>query len=523
MEYGRPRPVMGVYAWLALLLLLPVGTLAAVGRFDGLYGQDPFAYYDYAVGPLRQSLLRLSPLPPFFWPPGYPLLVALVSFVAGPIPLAGQLVSLAAGGIVPVFTAGLAREVWRLDDRAADAWRVVPVVAGLVTALTAQLWQSSVVVMSDTTGLAAVTLGAWALARNWREGKLNWLILAGVALAWAVLTRWVYSLVLVPCALYALLLLGRRLKEGASARRFLLHGAVAALAAGVILTPPLSAALTRLLAPARATVAFGGDLEVARVWHPLNFLKRDFVTADGYQHYRLPNGLYYALAPAHRLYFTPLLAPLMLPGLWAMLRRRDKALLMLIVGWAAIVYGMLAGIPWQNFRFTLAYLPPLAILVAVGLVQVQRWLVGWAGRWSAVARGLPGLLIVGLAWMAVGGAQLTQGFIARKAAQLDIVRRVGAQMPPHARLLTFNLTSTFRHYSRIETLELYELNAADLSGLLADRRPAYLLLDVASVETQWAGHPPAENYHWLRDGPGLVRLDAFAEYTLFQVNGESDG
>src|SRR5690606_17901405 len=130
---------------LSLPVLVPTGAMALSGRFDGLYGQDAFAYFAYATGPLRESLVRLAPLPPFFWPPGYPILVALLSLAAGPVPLAGQLVSLVAGALVPVFTALLAGQVW--DDRAAPqgaSGRVlVPLLAGLVAAFHGQLWQSS--------------------------------------------------------------------------------------------------------------------------------------------------------------------------------------------------------------------------------------------------------------------------------------------------------------------------------------------------------------------------------------------
>ena len=79
---------------LGLLLALPATLLAAARGFDGLYGQDAYAYFDYAVGAVRQSLVHAKPLEPFFWPPGYPLLVALVSLATGPVALAGQLVSL---------------------------------------------------------------------------------------------------------------------------------------------------------------------------------------------------------------------------------------------------------------------------------------------------------------------------------------------------------------------------------------------------------------------------------------------
>ena len=66
------RRMQGALVLLLGLPILLVG-MAVLPRFDGLYGQDPFAYYDYATGPLRSALLALQLPPPFTWPPGYPL------------------------------------------------------------------------------------------------------------------------------------------------------------------------------------------------------------------------------------------------------------------------------------------------------------------------------------------------------------------------------------------------------------------------------------------------------------------
>ena len=79
----------------ALLLAAPASAIAINRGFDGLYGQDAYAYFDYATQSVRQSILHLTPLDAFFWPPGYPILVALASLAIGPVPLAGQLVDLA--------------------------------------------------------------------------------------------------------------------------------------------------------------------------------------------------------------------------------------------------------------------------------------------------------------------------------------------------------------------------------------------------------------------------------------------
>ena len=532
---ARQRAPVVLYLLLGLPIVF-VG-LAVLPRFDGLYGQDPYAYYDYAIGPLRQALLQLQPPPPFTWPPGYPLLVALASLLLGATPLAGQIVSLPAAALVPVFTALLAYEVWSrsldkvLESQGTGKWgpsigdhvsrftfHSVPLLAGLLAALVGQLWQSSVVVMADTTGLAAATIGMWALARYGRydanPASVAWLTLAAAALAFAILARWAYALVAIPATAYALLLL---VQQGP--RRATGHGLAAALAVVVVLLPMWLPALRTWAAASGEVMPFAVDLHVYS-WNPLNALRREFVTADGLLSYRWPNGLWYALAPAHRFYFTPLLAPLLIPGLWAVLRRRAAGPLFLLLGWAAVITLFHAGAPWQNFRFNLAHLPPLAILLAIGAAAVANWLAGrlqdGAARRLALLL-LAGYLLAGMLLMAYGGRALTRGFVDRKNADLALVRQVEAAVLPDADLVTFGLTLTFQHSSHLPTHEIFYLDEATLAALTRSGRPLYLLLDAANVERQWVGRPPQVNYRWLQQNTILRPQASLASYTLFEV------
>ncbi|MBI3732994.1 MAG: glycosyltransferase family 39 protein [Chloroflexi bacterium] len=499
----HPRSSRGRGGLLAIGLIAPLaaGFLAWRGSFDGLYGQDPYAYYDYAIGTLR-GWLSAGPslnLPFFYWPPGYPALILLAAQGIGLSPLAGQVVSLCAGGLAAVFTGLLARELDRDDRR-------VPLLAALMVAFSGQLWQSAMVVMPDTAALAAATGGVWALARYARRNSLRWLLLAAGALAWAVITRWVYALVAIPCALYALVVLSRQPRRVALA-----HGLAAAIWVAVMLGPVVVPTVSAILKPGGGPIPFGADFEVY-TWNPLNALRSEFVNADGHLVYRLPTGLYYTLAPAREYYFTPLLALFILPGLWVVARRRSLGSRLLVVGWAAIVYVFLIGAQWQNFRFTLSFMPPLAILAAIGLERTT----GAIGR--IPQRGLMGsLVVVSLLWMAFSGASLAQGFIERKDADLEVVRWAESRTPPDARLLAFSITLTFQHYSRLETRELYTLDPAQLAALTVERRPTFLLINVENVEQQWAGRSPSENTRWLRDGPGLAALGQFRDYTLFRV------
>jgi hypothetical protein len=132
------------------------------------------------------------------------------------------------------------------------------------------------------------------------------------------------------------------------------------------------------------------------------------------------------------------------------------------------------------------------------------------------------LLILGLCWMIVGATQLTQSFIDRKTEMVNVIRWTEDRLPRDARLVTFSLTHTFRHYSRLEARDLFDLQPSQLVELAAeDQPPAFLLLDVAAVDAQWRGRPPFANYQLLRDGPGLHEVGRRGHLTLFRIGGES--
>jgi hypothetical protein len=79
-------------AWPFGLALLIAAVTRLVSPFDGLYGQDVFAYFQFARA-IWPHLVHGTPLPDLFWPRGYPIAVAVLLPLAGGGPFAGQLVS----------------------------------------------------------------------------------------------------------------------------------------------------------------------------------------------------------------------------------------------------------------------------------------------------------------------------------------------------------------------------------------------------------------------------------------------
>ena len=118
----------------AALLIAGVALAAALAArlawpFDGLYGQDAFAYFRYARA-LWPWLLRGEPPPIYYWPAGYPLLVALALPLFGGGSAAGQAVSIASVACAAGCTFLLCREL--LPD--APGGRLAAWVAGLAVA-----------------------------------------------------------------------------------------------------------------------------------------------------------------------------------------------------------------------------------------------------------------------------------------------------------------------------------------------------------------------------------------------------
>src|SRR5215208_6480537 len=188
----------------AALLIAALGaTVALIVRtawpFDGLYGQDAFAYLRYARA-LWPWLLRGEPLPIYYWPAGYPLLVALALPLFGGSSAAGQAISIASIAVAASCTFLLSREL--LPD--APGGRLAAWVAGLTVALCGDALRASLVTMSDALALAGCAASIWALARYCRTERGRWLVVTAVALGWAAITRWVCGLLALPMVLAVL-------------------------------------------------------------------------------------------------------------------------------------------------------------------------------------------------------------------------------------------------------------------------------------------------------------------------------
>ncbi len=497
------NPTSPRYPWLLFALVLTAVSFARVALvvnsgFNGLIGQDAYAYFGYVVDSLVVDGALVFPPPPFPFPPGYPYLVAAGVLVLGPAPWVGQLLSFSAGLLAAIFTTVLAQRVWP-----GRPW--LAVTAGLLVALNGHLGRASMLVMSDACGLAAATASVLLVMEYRRSGRAPWLVTAAAAAAVAILCRWAMGLVAVPVTLYALAALVR-LPRG----RALAHAAAAAVATLIVLSPVL-------VEYGSATPSFMVDFEAAR-WNPAHAFQRTTVSTEGTQTFAVPPAVYYAVAPAHPSVLAPIMTLFLLPGLWAAvgaIRSRSGPWreVALVVGWAMVVLVFLGGIALRNPRFTLTYLPPLAMLAAFGVWRVGELVPSRQRLIAAVA-------VLGVGWTAIGGWLYTVDLIRQKAHHLQIVRWVESLVEDDARLITFWYTATFRFESEIETIELFDLDHRAIRAVVDEGRPAYLLVDVDAIEDQWRERSPVSNYGALQRDPGLELIATHDGLSLFIVDPE---
>ncbi len=498
-------------AALGLVVLVPALLITMRHGFDGLYGQDAFAYVDYALGPLTDTVNRLEPPPSFFWPPGYPLLVSLLALISGLGSGAGLIISLAAGALVPILVAFLARALMLPSD-GRRARYAVPLLGGVAIAVSGQLWQSSVVAMSDAAALAAATLGALLIVRYHRRGDTWALLLGAAATTFAIEIRLVFgfaTVALFVLAVAALARVHRRDRRRASIQ------AVGALVVTLLVAAPTVAPVVAALA-AGTDVPFVGQIGV-HSWDPANALRASIDTADGRLNYSLPTGAFYLLQPLQWYWFAAL-ALLAIPGIALVVRRRDVAQLAVLILWPALVLAFLIGDAYQNTRFLLAAATPLAVLIAFGALAVWRFA---RRRWPQVpVRTLRGLLVVGLviavAINALLAVRFTNSFVERFAADNAAIRMLAGHVPPNGRLISLGPTALLRHDGR-DVTELYYLDPDSILTLVADGRPTFILVDDDAINGQWRGRSPEFALRAVEEVRGLRRVTDSGIWTLYEV------
>lgn len=478
---------------LFLLALAIRWHLAEHLAFDGLYGQDAFVYYHYAQD-LREVQLPATA----YWPLGFSILIA----ISGHTPTDAQRLVLLMGAMVAPMVYLLTVESLLLEGWSEAKARRAGLVAGLIMAFCGQLIQSSLVVMSDAPALYWAVFSALTLI-YYRQTKSRWrwawLAITALTLAWATITRWVYGLLIPLWVLY-----------------FLLHkrhwgDVLWASAAAVILAAQVMISQQSLVGHAWL-----------EGWAAINALSRDFVNADGTFHYPQRNAIYYSFSLYNGWYLHRIFVITTLIGIGMLSWRRGW----FWIGWFGLIWGFLIGIPYQNIRFLLPLMVPVAVWSGVGVAVLWDACRLWGQRYRVATLSLvirSGLIVaVGMAgWSSYQFGKLgVEHLVETKNVDLLIIRRAEATVEPNAVVYTLSLWPMMTHYSALETRQLFYEDPQTIIEHLPQDRPVYLLINGWMIQNRWQGQRPWLNVQRLAQGPGLIRLALWGNYHLYQVKNQ---
>ncbi len=540
---------------LALALAMRLWVLVSL-HFDGLYGQDAFAYYYHGAALWRDHALTYSwpwlhqPLPLFF-PLGESALLAAVFALRGQAtPSAALAISLICGVATVGLVYGIALRIAnRLFSRILAS--TTAALAAAPIALAGLQIQASATIMSDAPALFWATTAVWLwtrpepsdpyrahqqrpmttqnpstrlsprlilLAKPFEQRHRLGRTLAyrhpafpafatGVCFALAVSTRWEYALLASAMGAYFLTI--------PQPRRWLLPAGLGVLLAGM---PQLLYSL-QYSDPVLHHQWLTG-------WSPSHFWQARFATVDGSQHYTMSVGAFYLLRPLLSPQSLPFpLAPFLPLGIAALASWRPsdhtKPALALLLCWWLVPALYLAGVPFESDRFTLIYLPPLAILEATGFVATVTAFARWTNRarpWAAILAVLWAVCSLSLlAAEARGGVEaLTHG----KAGDLAAVGWLRSHALPGAPIATFGLTLMLYHYGdpAARRWTLLDLSAATSTDLARAARAPTLIVAVneGNLATQWRGLPPQRAFVWLQIHAQLRPQAHIGGYTIFR-------
>jgi hypothetical protein len=136
------------------------------------------------------------------------------------------------------------------------------------------------------------------------------------------------------------------------------------------------------------------------------------------------------------------------------------------------------------------------------------------------ARGRPALAAaVAIALLVIAGAGLrgVDTLVAARRIDSDVARWAESQIPAGANTLSFAVTLTLEHGTRLVPRDLYLLTPGEIDRMLASGQPVFVLVQVDAMAGQWADRPPGVNFRHLRDGVGLTTVGARQGYTLFRA------
>jgi len=457
------------YARLILLfataLIIRIAFLLDSG-FDGLYGQDAYAYLNWSEN-FRNEILSFNiPKKFFYWPVGYFLITSFVSLI---IPLPMKTVAL---GVSIISGSLLAPAVYRLAKEISavalgkESAEVIALYSGLIVCFSGTLIKSSVVIMSDALAVLLITCGIYYLIKYSGDYSLPELVKAFIFLALAVMTRYAYALCIV---LFLTVITTAYFRSGRSFE--VIKAALISLTAGLIVSIP---ELYYMINYGISYFQYEGDNPTwASSWSILNFFRSSFVTFDGVKDYRFINSVYYLAPIFHPLYLS-VFGFTFLAGCMRLIKLRY--LMLIFTAWFLPFYFFLSGVPYQSLRYAIGYLPLFIIISATGLSSA---------RLSSFKKNV--FFVTGIVVLLAAAYIHFIKFNQQKQTELEVAEYVRTNFNDRDMILSYDVTFAIEHYSAYDVTEFATCPLNDIKNITEANGTVYLILPIEKIRTQYKG------------------------------------
>lgn len=465
-----------------LLLLIPLAIMGCLrlAGFDGMVGQDGYAYVDYARA-IRAWISGGAHPGAFIWPPGYPLSGAILSFTGISVPLSMQLVSTLSLSGTLIVIGRMLKMIYPNESVQRIFYYFLQF--GLFAPY---FFRNGMVSTSDMLASFMVSACIYYGYAYTIHQRGTYLMMAAFAFSFGTLVRYPVAVVLTPVVLYLIYRWMRSVK--------MVHLAVILI--------PLAIILIYRLFNEDASSLFSH--RAIRSWQFSNFVARSFYTSEGFKQHFLPSGLF-------------VLSPFFHPGfIWAgfiflLLAVKAKQFTRGLWFFAILPYltfaCFLAGYPDQNPRHLLVVFPIVLLICYFGFGQVCRF--------PLIRKFNKPVFIVLLLLQLLLSARAFRASFLRNALEQKIAERIKVLQGEAAVRVLYGFDTDIAVASRGIPFEVRNLFKEEYAGF---ERGALVLFNEKKLSGQWKGKNPMINWEKLKQDYRLTPLESFdGGWTLFKI------
>jgi len=460
------------YIFLIGVPLLLVACAHFIFDFNGLYGQDAHRYFQY-TGELEEYFESGKPPGEFHWPVLYPLVGLLIESIFGVgRTLALQLLSALSLGIGGVYL----HKILERDYGRRVFWFVL-----VFLIFCPQLAVASVLCMSDLFSMAWVILSWYFYFEYQRCGKIVLALSLSAMAALATTSRYpAFLLVVVPMVVVFCKMLEKR-----QWMAFVLPVVfVVFCLPELVLHQPFQ--------------SISGSYQLNH-WSITNWLKSNFRTIDGVQHYRFINLIYITYPFWHPAYFFAGIGLALFAAFRFSYKKWSGALMVTI----ALYLLFIGGIEFQNRRFFIPVFP--LILIAVNGLGV-----------GVMVRFIPKIkLAAGLFLLLILEGGIANYYINPYVEMNRFERQLSNDLKKFegGRLYVFYWDTALKSYS--SDFEYHNL----WSEMVRSAEEGDLVLfNKDELEEQWAGSRLMQNWNFLNSNHQMEEIEGWHNgWKLYEI------